>query len=460
MVNQIVTVNVSRSVAPTPSALQKSGAAISQGGTTLSAGTSAFLSVPADLTPLLVAPLAITSLAWSGGVVTAATTAPHGIATGKTWLTTISGALPAAYNGVVLATSTGASAFTYALVTNPGSSPATGTITYTTRNVTELTDLVAIFFAQGSAQGCYVLELGAGEDVAAIAALDTWIAANPGVYYSYGVPKAWASAASFITLANKFTANTAKTYFFTTLTAGTYASFANIKSVVGFIESPTSTATAFDAAATLRATLNYAPSPTNKVTPLAFEYLQSVTPYPLSGNGSTLAAFKVAGVNYAGNGAEGGISNTILFWGTTMDVRPFNYWYSVDWIQINTELDIANEVINGSNNPSNPLYYNQAGINRLQAKGAGTLSRAVSYGLANGTVTQTALTPDAFTAALNSGAFNGQLVINAVPFIPWCVANPSDYKNQSYGGFTVVYVTQNGFIAIIFNINVTDFVAQ
>jgi len=537
MANQIVTVNVSQRVAPEPSDLQKSGAFVSQGGTTLAAGATAFLTEEADLAAILAAVKPVHSLTWSGGVVTATTeqfaatgtydsgtgvvtltltptstievgdsvvvsgatgtgdyadidgarvagassggaTLKYTITTGltmtitaatvnvaigmtvsDTFLTTIAGATPATYNGEVLATVASSTTFTYPLTTDPGTSPATGTVTYTPRGVAELSaNMNPVFFAQGSAQGVFVLELGAGEDAAAIAVLDAWITANPGEFYSYLVPKSWNAAATFVTLVNKYTANTAKTYFFTTLTAGTYASFAGIKSVVGHVESPDSPITEFSAAADFRATLNYAPSPTNKVTPLAFTYLQDVTAYPTKGNGATLTAFKAAGVNYVGTGAEGGISSEILFWGTTMDVRPFTYWYSVDWIQINTDLDVTNAVINGSNDPTNPLYYNQNGIDRLQDVGAATLSKAVSYGLANGTVTQTALSPTAFNDALDAGDFDGQLVINAVPYATWLAANPSDYKDQTYGGFTVVYVNQNGFIEIIFNIVVTDFV--
>ena len=539
MSNNIVQVNVSQSVAPTPSGLQKTGAFLSQGGTTLAQGASALLTSTADLAAILAAVKPLYSLTWSGGVVTATTeqfsatgtyndvtgivtltltpfstiavgdnvvvsgaagtgafadidgpfvagagsggatlnytiaagltmtisgatvNTTHGITLTDTFLTTIAGAAPSAYDGTVIATATTATEFTYPLAADPLTSPATGTITYTPRNVAELTSMGATFFAQGSGQAVYVLELGAGEDAAAIAYLDTWIAANPTEFYSYLVPKSWSASSAYRTLVAKFDANTAKTYFFTTMTTGNYTSFtAEMKSVVGHVESPDAPDTEFSAASDFRVTLNYAPSPTNKVAPLAFSYLFGVTPYPTRGNGALMTSLKAAGVNYVGTGAEGGISSEILFWGTTMDVRPFTYWYSVDWIQINTQLDIANAVINGSNDPVNPLYYNQNGIDRLQAVGAGTLSSAVSYGLANGTVTQTALTPSEFTDALDAGTFNGQLVINAVPFIPWCQANPSDYKNETYGGFTVVYVTQNGFIQIIFNINVTDFITQ
>jgi hypothetical protein len=260
---------------------------------------------------------------------------------------------------------------------------------------------------------------------------------------------------------------TKKTYFFTTMTNANYTSFpATLKSVFGVIEAPAVSsavnlhATEFSAASPFFVALNYSPSSTNKVTPFQFSFLFGVTAYPPAGNGALFAAWKAAGVNIVGTGAEGGISNTILFWGTTMDSRPFNYWYSVDWAQINIQLDIANAVINGSNDPINPLYENQDGINRLQAVGAGTLSRGISYGLVFGKVEQTALDTAPFLQAFDNGAYAGKAVINAVPFPLYYAANPSNYRLGIYGGFSVVYTPQLGFNQIIFNVNVTDFVAQ
>src|SRR6185437_8536198 len=111
----IVVVNVSQQVAPTPSTLQKTGALISQGGTTLASGTYSLVTQLADLTAILAAPLTLASLAWAGGTVTATTAAPHGITVGDTFPTTIASALPAAYNGTYIATVTGASTFTFLL---------------------------------------------------------------------------------------------------------------------------------------------------------------------------------------------------------------------------------------------------------------------------------------------------------------------------------------------------------
>ena len=59
-------------------------------------------------------------------------------------------------------------------------------------NYAELTNMATTFFAQGSLQGVYILELGTqSTPQAGIAALQTWITANPKVFYAYDVPADW-----------------------------------------------------------------------------------------------------------------------------------------------------------------------------------------------------------------------------------------------------------------------------
>lgn len=455
----IVQINVSQSVGPVPDRLQSTGAFISQGATTTPSGTSTILTTLADLTPILAGALALTSLTWSGSVVTATTTAPHGIPNGQIIPVTISGATPTGYNGTFQATSTGASTFTYPLVSDPGSETIPGV--WTPEDVAELVAMTTTFFAQGSGQSVYVLELGEGSAAAGVTALSAWITANPGIYYSYLVPRYWAAESTYRTFLASFEALTAKTYFFTTMTTGNYSSFtALMKCVVGLIEAPGIPVTEFSLAAAFWVTLHYDPGATNKVTPLAFAFVFGVTAYPTRGNGTLLTALKTAGVNYIGSGAEGGISDTVFLWGTTMDVRPFNYWYSADWIQIETDLFISNAVINGSNTPLNPLYLNQDGIDRLQAVGAQVLANSITFGLALGTVTQTSLDGPAFSAALSNGQFATQEVINAVPFVDYYREHPGDYRIGKYAGFSIQYIPLRGFDSIVFNINVTDFVSQ
>lgn len=544
MTNPIVTVNVSQTIAPTPNALQKTGALISQGGTNLSVGNFSLITQPADLTPLLAAPVAITGLVFASNVVTA-TVAAHGMTVGDQFVTTISGAVPAGYNGTFLATVASSTTFIYPLAgSTPGSETAPGT--YTPRNSAELTSMVTTFFAQGSQQSVYVLELGAGEVNAGVTALNTLIINNPGQFYSYLVPRSWDANASFLAFLANFEAPSAKTYFFVTTTLATWQNYtALMKDVVTLIESPplgsynanaltaatysggeitfTTTAahgvavgqyftisgctpagyngtflaltgtagstlvcasaavsaesvlgtlvsspyanagvppTEFSLAAAYWVTLNYAPSSTNKVTPFAFSFLFGVTPFPTRGNAALLTNLKNASINIVGTGAEGGISDAILLWGTTMDANDFTYWYAVDWMQINLDLNVANAVINGSNNPINPLYYNQDGIDRLQAVAAQTTGSAIAFGLVLGTVKLTQLDPTPFTVALESGSFAAQAVVNAVPFVDYSAQNPSDYKIGRYAGLAIVIIPQRGFIQIVINLNVTTFINQ
>lgn len=553
MANPIVTVNVTQTIAPTPSNLQKTGAMLSQGGTTLTAGTNALLTQVADLTPLLAAALAITSIAWSGGLngqATVTTAVAHGVPVNQSFTTIIAGAVPAGYNGTYLATSTGASTFTYYLPVNPGSETVPGT--YTPPAVAELLSMATTFFAQGAQQIVYVLELGAGTVAQGVTALTSFINNSQQFFYSYLVPRNWDGNSTFIAFLANFESTTAKTYFFITTNLQNYSLYGSglLKDVVALVQAPVyhsipastvsgatwttgvatittaanhgispgdtfsitgivsgtipagfngtfialpgttgtslvyavpgstpgsyvsggaiaaqpyssagAPATEFTHAADWWVTLNYSPSTTNKVPPFAFSFLFGVTQFPTQGNKAVIATLNASNVNYVGFGAEGGISNTILFNGHNMDGRPFNYWYSVDWMQINIELAIANAIINGSNNPINPLYYNQDGINRLQQVAISTGASAITFGLALGRTVQTSLDGPPFAAALDAGTYDGQLVVNAVPFVNYTAENPSHYKIGEYDGLAMVYTPLRGFEHILFNINVTDFVS-
>lgn len=458
MTNAIVTVNVSQNVGATPSELQRTGALISQGGTNTSAGTRTLITEIADFNAIDVPAAAISTMTWSGGVVTVTTAAAHGIPVGVTFPVIIAGAVPTAYNGAYTATRTGTSTFTYLLVSDPGTETTPGT--YELTSASELRQMVTTFFTQGSQIGVYVLELGAGSAVAGVATLTTYLQDNPDFFYAIVVPRYWDAVSQFLTLIAAYEGTTAKLYFWVTTTAGTYTSYtATMKDVVAWVEAPSGMfGEEFDAAAGLHVTLNYKPSGTNKVTPFAFSYVFGVAPYPTVGTAALRLALKAAGPNIIAVGSEGGITNDIVLWGKNMDARPFNYWYSVDWAQINIKLNVANAVINGSNNPINPLYLNQDGINRLQAVIARTMQSAITFGLALGTVIQTELSGADFDAALNSGALAGQVAVNAIPFVDYYTANPGDYKIGVYDGFSVTYVPLRGFESITINLNVSDFV--
>jgi len=453
----IVTLNVSLLQAPTPNTLQQTGALISQGATTKAQNTLTLLTQVSDLTAILAGTKALSNLTWATNTVTATTTAPHGYTNGDTVELTIAGAAPAGYNGSFLCTITGASTFTYPLAVNPGTMTTPGT--YTPEDVAELLAMATTYFAQGTQAPVYVLELGQGGANDGVATLTTYLQTNPLTIYAVCVPRTWDANANFLSLIASYEAPTGKFYFFVTTTTTNYTSYtALMKDVFALIEAPGIPALEFSVAGAMQALLRRNPSNTNRATPFAFTELFGVTPYPTMGNGALLTALKAAGVNVIGTGAEGGESNTILLWGTTMDVRDFAYWYSLDWVQIQTQLNIANEVINGSNNNINPLDYDQDGINRLEGRLVQVMKNAVTFGLAVGTVTQLQLDGPTLAQQIDANAFSAQAVVNAVPFVTYTTANPGDYKIGRYNGLSIIYIPQRGFISILINILASDFV--
>jgi len=457
MANNIVTVNVTQQQAPAPSTLQRSGALISQGGTNTAPGTLTLLTQLSDLTSILSTAKAIATLTWATSTVTITTTAPHGWNLGDTVGIVVAGASPSGYNGTFQGTVTGTSTVTYPLASNPGLNTVPGTVILA--DEAELLAMGTTFFAQGAATSVYVLELGEGAPSAGVSALQSWITANPGTVYSYLVPKEWDANSSFLTFLAGFEATTSKTYFFVTTTTGTYTSYtALMKCVFAFIPSPTAPASEFSCAAPFYVTLNWNPGSANQVTQLSFAYLYGVTPYPVRGNAALLSTLKAANINIVGTGAEGGISTSVLFWGHTMDGNPFNYWYSVDWSQINTDLSLSNAVINGSNNPLAPLLFDQNGINVLQDTATRTFSSAVTYGLAIGSVNQTQLPTSMFVQNFQAGLYTNQLVINAEPFSVYIAENPNDYAIGRYAGLSAIFTPARGFEQIIVALNVTNFV--
>lgn len=466
----ITIVNVSQQVGPTPNLLQRTGTFVSQGATSLTPGTFSLLTQLSSLTPLIKGALALTSLAWASSVVTATATAPHGFTVGDTLQLTIAGATPAGFNGTFPCTVTTTTAFTYPLTVSPGTETVPGT--YTLEDVSELTAMVTTFFAQGAANSVYVLELGAGTAVEGIAALTTFITSIPNKFYSYLLPRDWGVEPTFYTsFAKNYTGTTAKTYFHATTTLAFWQANPTLfspllKSVLVMIEAPAvataaaaGTSTEFSAASRFYVTLNQDPSPSNQVTQLSYSFVSAVTPYPVMGNGALFAQLKPANIGIIGTGAEGGISNTILLYGRTLDGNDFNkFWFSVDNVQINLDLQTSNAVINGSNNPQAPLNNNQQGINTLQAVAVGTMQSEIADGLALGTLVQTQMTGTAFAAAVAAGQFAGAVVVNAVPFASYNTLNPGDYGIGKYQGLSVAYTVQLGFDQIIYNVVVSNFV--
>jgi len=422
----IVNVVVTQQVASAPSQLQQTGAFVSQGGTTLAAGTSQLLTQLSDLTSILRSSSAIASASWTGGTVTVTTSAAHGVPSGDTIQgiiagVTVSGSTTNGYNGTFAVTSTGTNTLTYAVVSNPGTAVTTSAF-FTVEDVPELVAMATTFFAQGSTVPVYVLELGIDTVANGVTALEAYIA-NPTVkFYSYLLPKAWDVSAAQ-TMARLYTGTTAEVYFYVSSTLATYSGWAGIKSAFVTLPSPSAPSLEFSASAIFWSSLAYNPSTSNLAHPFEYTYVYAVTPYVLTNAQQT--TLLAAGVNWIGTGAQGGISNTLIIGGTYMDLNPFNYWYCVDWLAINVSQALAAAIINGSNLPTNPLYYNQAGINTLQKVAQATVNNGISFGLI--------LSP---------------ATVNAVPFTTYVAQHPGDYATGTYNGLSLTFVPLRGFSSI------------
>lgn len=285
------------------------------------------------------------------------------------------------------------------------------------------------FYSQGSGT-VYILELGLGGTFAGL--LATYIENNPNTFYAYLVPKnGLAIDQNFANLTKIYNTQSSKTYFFFDTTQDNASLFTGVKSAVLHCDSPDADDSELLSAHTFYEVINSNPSASNKLAPFAFRYLYNVTPWADKGNASVMASMKAANVNFAGTGAQGGVSENLLFWGYTMDGKPLSYWYAVDWAQIHLARDLAYEIITGSNSKTNPLDYDQRGITRLQTKATGTLTTGINYG------------------CIESGAS-----VSAVDFGTYIAANPGDYATGTYNGLSATITPIRGFEQITFYLNV------
>jgi hypothetical protein len=472
--NAIVTVQVTTILAPAPQNFQQSGVLVSFGGSTIEPNTVSLLTQFADLKPLLQPSGSITSIAWATGVATVTTTnpLPVNITTGSVVQMVITGAVPTVYNGAFTCTVTGPNEFTYPLTADPGGPAAIGS--YQLYTSSQLNAQASTFFRQGSGTTVRVLELGyqplfAGE----ISAMENWLNLNPLSYYGYLMPDYWGLVANIpatLTLYEQFENPEAMTYFWVTIELAAVGLIPNtVKSVVQMIEAPSVQAARnaanpgnyaeFTLASMFFWAMQYQATSVTPVSPMCFKYVYGVTAYPSQGNGPRLVSFKTNFVNYIQTGAEGGIAFTNVYQGVTADgMDYFNWWWTIDWVQLQVNIDLTNAIINGSNNPLAPLYYNQPGINYLESVLAGTMTKAGGFGLVNGLVVQTELTSQQLQAQISAGAYTGQCNVNAVPFIPYSQQNPSHYGEGEYDGLSTLFIPSRGFVHILVVVVATDIV--
>ena len=391
------------------------------------------------------------------GMVTATASAPTNWGSGKQLMIAVSGCTPAGYNGVFEGLVTGSETVIYPLASNPGSETVLGNIQLNAIN--QLIAMATTFYATKPSAPVYVVELGVDTVTAGVASLATYIQNNLRTIYAWLTLREWDANPAFITLAGLFTGTSAFTYFYVTTTVANRTVYAGLKSVLAIVEAPVIPPTEFSLASQFAWALGQNPSSVNKTPPMSYAYTFGTTPYPLEGNQTIFTELKAANVGWIGTGYEGGISNTIVYRGQMSDGKPWNFWYGGDWLQINMKLNLANEIINGSNSNINPLYYNQPGVNRLQGRAVQTGNTGISNGLVQGQILATRLSQAQFNQNFDDGLYEGYLVINAEPFITYSNENPGDYAEGIYGGISGVATPLRGFSQIIFNLELTDIIA-
>lgn len=479
--NAIVTVHVSIIEAPTPNTYQRTGAFVSFGATTMTPGDTELLTQLADLEQWLVTPQPIAAASWAGGTVTitTATNIPN-VTIGDTFMMVVNGMVPTAYNGYYSITVTALNAFTYPLTGNPGTATTMGT--WVPHKAIELSQMATTYFGQGNEIGVWILELGYQNSANnQVTAFETWLTNNPLTIYGFLMPRKFGSdptilgssavPSMFTDLLKRYQSPESMEYFWLTVTPATMTNLGpTYKDVLQMVEAPVLTDPTqvnitdpngeFTMAAMFYNALQYRASNTNRIAPMAFKFMYGVTQYPQKGNGPLLVSFKTANTNYISTGAEGGIAFTMVYEGVTLDGHDyFNWWYTIDWVQIEVNLDLSNAIINGSNNPLAPLYYNQDGINYLETVLFGTMQHAQTFGMVLGKIQMTQYDGPDLTAAIYGGQFAGQCDVNAVPFLNYTLSNPGDYKIGEYDGLSTLFIPARGFIHILVNVVASDLVS-
>ena len=366
------------------------------------------------------------------------------------------------------------STFTYTLPTlqtDPG--PATDLGTVQAESSAELGQMATTFFDQGNAISVYVLELGFETNFTARASrLEEWLHTNQRSFYGYLMPRAHGTSADkikdFENVFKQFQNPEAMTYFWLTVDKEEIDVLdETFKCVVQHVEAPAVRESLnlsdpygeFTAAAMFYNAMIYRPSSALRISPMAFKFAYGVTPYPTQNNGPLLKSFKDTATNYISTGAEGGIAFNMVYSGVTHDgMDYFNWWWTIDYVQIRVNQDVSNAVINGSNNALAPLYYDQSGIDSLLSTLANSMAACKAFGMVVGPLMMSGLTGDQLQSNIDTGIYEGACNVNAVPFIPYAQANPGHYKIGEYDGLSVLFIPKRGFIHVLITIAASQLV--
>lgn len=442
----IVTVNTQVVRAATPNNLQQTLILVSAGGTNLAAGAVQEITDVADLLPLLVfgETVSVSNVTLvtqdrpthSLGVLPSLVPSKYGNGPVNV---TLSGFSPSGWNvGPVPVTSTGGGNTFFSgrdvvptdvISDNPVTA---GSILFNGGNADELLAWATTYFKTPGVPSCYVLELGVAAPATQIAALATYLLDPKTAAYIYLIPATWRTQANAVALAANYAYPQFHTYFYLGVDIGADVSaWVGKKSVVMAANTPGQLATQSPIAAYAARIINANPNTTRKMTPVTYSPAYGVT--SLSPNAALTATLRASRVNWIDDGAEGGLTNTILGSGVAADNQSLNYWYAQDWGQLELDQKLAEAVVRGANNPISPLKYNQNGIDNLSGVIRAVMNRGISFKL-----------------------FDPVYRLTATPYARYKVTSPADVAAGIYKGFALKAASLRGFEHLIFNLTVTD----
>ncbi len=183
---------------------------------------------------------------------------------------------------------------------------------------------------------------------------------------------------------------------------------------------------------------NYQPSTVNKVNPMIYRRLSIASPLTDDDylhNKHLQDDFNTNMLLDPPN--DGNRAKSLIYPGILADGNDFTYWYGVDYIRYSLISQITNFIIQSSNYKTNPLYYNQDGIDRIKAFVKQIISNCASYGI-----------------------IQTNFKISAIDFVDYVTQNQEDYKNEIYDGISIEVSPLKALRKIVFSLQVTDLIAQ
>lgn len=257
-----------------------------------------------------------------------------------------------------------------------------------------------------------------------------YIQANPLQNYLYVIDATSSTDAGLDTLVGTYDSTTSYTYFLLTLNVSQATTFGTHKAAILFIPSASAPSTEFGASDIAFMFASLTPSLAAKIQPFNNRFVIGSTPYTTPSNPLLTPALQT-NANIVLSAIAGGLPNNMLIGGQTSDGNAITIWYGADYASLTVTQALINEIINGANNSTNPLLYDQQGINRLLARATQTLNTANAV-----------------------GAILAPFQISAVDFATYVLANPSDYQNGVYNGLAMTITPTRGFNSITYSLTV------